>query len=69
MKVKRNTRLRTSILQENLSEIGKIKIITIEINLNADRKRFWLGKIDSIESRMLNESVPILLNHFKKGQI
>lgn len=69
LKVKRNTRLRSSILQDNLSEIGKIKSITREINLNADRKRFWLGKIDSIESRIVNESMPISLVHFTKDQI
>jgi hypothetical protein len=69
LEVKRNTRLRSSILQDNLSEIGKIKSITREINLNADRKRFWLGKIENIESKMVNESVPISLNHFAKDQI
>jgi hypothetical protein len=69
LKVKRNTRLRSSILQDNLSEIGKIKSITREINLNADRKRFWLGKIESVESKILNDSMPISLNHFKKEQI
>ncbi len=69
LEVKRNTRLRSSILQDNLSEIGKIKSITREINLNADRKRFWLGKIESVESKTMNESVPISMNYFKKEQI
>jgi hypothetical protein len=69
LEVKRNTRLRSSILQENLSEIGKIKTITREINLNADRKRLWLGQIESIESKIMNDSVPISLNHFAKAEI
>jgi hypothetical protein len=69
LEVKRNTRLRSSILQENLSEIGKIKTITREINLNADRKRLWLGQIESIESKIMNDSVPISLNHFAKTKI
>lgn len=69
LEVKRSTRLRSSILQDNLSEIGKIKTMTREINLNADRKRFWLGKINSIKSRIMNNSMPISLNHFTKDQI
>lgn len=69
LEVKRNTRLRSSILQENLSEIGRIKSITREINLNADRKRFWLGKIENIESKTMNDSIPISLNQFNKEEI
>ena len=69
LKVMRSTRLRSSILQNKLSEIGKIKTITREINLNADRKRFWLGDIKSIEEKVCNESMPISFNHFKKEEI
>lgn len=51
--VLRNSRLRSSILQDFISEIGKIKEHTREIDLNADRKRLWLGKIiDIIFSKM-----------------
>ena len=35
-----------------------------EVNLNADRKRFWLGEIKSIDSRIMNDSVPLLLKYF-----
>lgn len=69
MKVLRNTRLRSSIIQNNLSEIGKIKQITREMNLNADRKRLWLGKIENISSKIMNDSMSISLNHFNKLQI
>jgi hypothetical protein len=34
-----------------------------EVNLNADKKRFWLGEIESIDSRILNESIPISMNY------
>lgn len=63
-KVLRSFRLRSSILQDRLSEIGKIKTFQKEVNLNADKKRFWLGEIESIDSRIMNESVPILMNYF-----
>lgn len=69
MKILRNTMLRSSIIQNNLSEIGKIKPITREMNLNADRKRLWLGRINSINERELNESVPLSFNHLTKEQI
>jgi len=32
-----------------LSHIRKIKTFEKEVNLNADRKRLWLGEIESID--------------------
>ena len=60
----RNSRLRSSILQDKIRDIGKIKTRTREFNLNADRKRFWLGRINSINDKKLNDSLPLLLNYF-----
>ncbi len=68
-KVNRNNRLRYSILSYKISDIGKISAITREINLNADRKRLWLGKIKSIDQSYCNQSIPISLNHIKKFEI
>ena len=65
-KINRSGRLRSSILQDSIHKIGKFKVIEREINLNADRKRFWLGSIKSIDDRIMNESVSLSLNHFKK---
>ena len=67
-KVLRNNRLRSSIVQDKISEIGKIKTLTREFNPNADRKRFWLGRIENMGDRIMNESVPISMNQFKKYQ-
>jgi len=39
------------------------------VNLNADKKRFWLGKIESIDSKIINESMPISLDYFEKDEI
>lgn len=63
-KVLRNNRLRSSILQNCVNDIGKIKPETREFNLNADRKRFWLGRIESMDDGILNESMPLSLNYF-----
>jgi len=69
MNVLRNTRLRSSILQNKISDVGKIRIIQREINLNADRKRFWLGKIANINQKEMNESFPISLNFLRKENV
>jgi len=43
--------------------IGKIKTFEREVNLNADQKRFWFGVIESIDSKIMNDSMPISLNY------
>lgn len=65
----RNKRLRSSILQNQIMEIGKIKPVIKEINLNADRKRLWLQRLESIDSCVMNDSLPLSMNYFKKTQI
>ncbi|MEO9308074.1 MAG: DNA polymerase [Nitrososphaera sp.] len=65
----RNTRLRSAIIQHRIEDIGKIKPKIKKINLNADRKRSWLGTLESIDSRIMNESIPISLNYFEKDKI
>jgi len=66
---KRNTRLRMGILCNKISDIGYIKPTIRWIDPNADRKRFWLSSIKSIEDRTMNESMPISLNYFEKNAI
>ena len=46
-KVLRVGQLRSSIIQNTIESIGKFSVIIREINLNADRKRFWLGSLTS----------------------
>lgn len=58
--------LRSSILQNIISKIGIIKEETREINLNAYRKMFWLGRIGSLDDEIMNESIPLSLNYFEK---
>lgn len=65
----RSSRLRSSILQDSISEIGKIREFTREIDLNADRKRLWLGKLESVNSKTMNESMPISMNYFMKENV
>ena len=60
----RNSRLRSSILQNRIQDIGKIKPTIREVNLNADSKRFWLGELSAINHET-NDSLPISLNYFE----
>ena len=61
--------LRSSIIQNNIENIGKFSELTREINLNADRKRVWLDNIKCIDEKIMNESIPISLNQFINNQI
>ncbi len=53
----------SSILQNEISEIGKIKPKVLEVDLNADNKRFWLGQLTKIDNSK-NCSVPLSANQF-----
>ena len=62
--INRVKQLRSSIIQNEISEIGKIKPIVREVDLNADNKRFWLGSLSKIDN-YTNNSVPLSANHFQ----
>ena len=53
--------MRSAILQNKIKSIGKLEIKEKIINLNADRKRFWFGKLTSIDSKECNASLPLRL--------
>lgn len=64
----RNTRLRSGIILNKISDIGHLQVRTRQIDPNADSKRFWLGKITSIDERICNESIPLSLNYLTKDE-
>lgn len=39
------------------------------MNLNADKKRLWFDRIESIDTKKMNVSVPISLDHFSKENL
>lgn len=47
----------------------KIKPETREFNLNADRKRLWLGRIKNMDDGTVNESMPLSLNYLEKNTL
>lgn len=69
IKMNRNTRLRSGIIQNRINDIGKISTITKKVNLNADRKRQWFGKLTGIDNISYNNSMPLSLNWIEKENI
>ena len=68
IKILRSNRLRSSILSNKLSEIGKITEKTRQVDLNADKERLWLESLTGINHKM-NRSLPLSLNYFTKDEI
>lgn len=66
---KKNTTLKMAIIQNRISEIGKIKPKIKQIDLNADRKRQWFGKLSGINDGSYNDSMPLSLNWISKEKI
>ena len=64
IKVLRNTRLKSAIKFKKTDSIGDLKETERELNLNADRGRFWESRITSTRMRTHNDSIPISMNHF-----
>lgn len=62
----RNTRLRSGIILNKINEIGHLQPKIRQVDPNADNKRFWLGKIQTLDDKIMNESVPLSLTHFDR---
>ena len=67
--VLKNSTLKSSIIYGKIDDIGRIKPSVKKINLNGDKKRLWLGRINSVTDKITNDSMPLSLNHMTKEQI
>jgi len=65
----RNIRLRSSILFDDISEIGKIKTVERQVNLNADKKRFWIGRLTDVRKKETNYSTSFSFPEFDPDKI
>ena len=65
--VKRTKQLASAIIQGKINEIGKIKIETREVNLNADQKRFWIESLKNVKDKIRNRSYPLNPQQFPKA--
>ncbi|MEO9277921.1 MAG: DNA polymerase [Nitrososphaera sp.] len=57
VKTTRNTHIKSGILFNMLKKVGKIEIYEKKINLNSDKKRFWLSELKSLNDRTFCDSV------------
>jgi len=65
--IKRTKQLASAIIQGKINDIGKIKIETREVNLNADQKRFWLESLKNVKDKIRNRSYPLNPQRFPKA--
>ena len=64
--VNRTKQFASAIIQNKISEIGRIKEETREVNLNGDYKRFWIGRLSSINDGKMNNSMPLNSEFFQE---
>jgi len=62
--VNRTKQLASAIIQNKITDIGKIKAETREVNLNGDDKRFWIGRLVNINDDKMNNSMPLNPEYF-----
>ena len=67
LQVLRVNKLRMMLIQKRFLDIGKFQYYDREVNLNADRKRLWLGNLTDIRKNEFNESTPFSLNQMDKN--
>jgi hypothetical protein len=65
----RSRLLKECIIQNGIQDIGKIKPMKKMVNLNADRKQFWLGALKAVGDGQYNDSLALSLNRFGKDEI
>ncbi len=56
----------SAIIQNKISDIGRIKEETREVNLNGDDKRFWLGRLENINDGKMNNSTSLNPEFFQE---
>ncbi|MDE1726093.1 MAG: DNA polymerase [Thaumarchaeota archaeon] len=57
VKTTRTTHIKSGILYNMLKKVGKIEEYEKKINLNSDKKRFWLSELKSLNDRSFCDSV------------
>jgi len=55
----KTTHIKSGILYNKLHKVGKIEKYWKRINLNSDKKRFWLSELRSLKDTSFCDSVPI----------
>lgn len=59
VKTTKTTHIKSGILFNKLKDVGKIEEYEKKINLNSDKKRFWLSELKSLNDKSFCDSVAI----------
>ncbi|WP_246282001.1 DNA polymerase [Nitrosopumilus ureiphilus] len=59
VKSTRTTHIKSGILYNRLKKVGKIESYEKKIGLNSDKKRLWDSDLESLNSKMMCDSLPI----------
>lgn len=57
VKTTRNTHIKSGILYNMLKKVGRIETYEKKINLNSDKKRFWLSELKSLNDGTFCDSI------------
>lgn len=66
VKTTRNATSRGGILFNILKKVGKIETYEKKINLNSDKKRFWLSELKSLNDGTFCDSVAMSIDRIGK---
>ena len=57
------------MLNNSLSDIDKFSTTTKDLDINADRGRFWMGKLTDVRKNETNYSAPFSFPEFDHDEI
>lgn len=58
VKTTKTTHIKSGIIYNKIRNIGKIEEYEKKINLNSDKKRYWLGDLQSLKDKTCCQSAP-----------
>lgn len=58
VKTTKTIHIKGGIIYNKIKDIGKIKKYEKKINLNSDKKRFWIGDLKSLKEKVCCYSAP-----------
>jgi hypothetical protein len=61
--------LKDNLKRGTFDNIGKFTTITRDLDINADRGRFWIGKLTDVRKKETNYSVPFSFPEFDPDKI
>ena len=61
--------LKQNLLRGTFDNIGKFSKITRDLDINADRGRFWIGRLTDVRKKETNYSIPFSFPEFDPSKL